>query len=331
MAEARSDADYAIPPVTPDPNGAAAAGDRALADKVSEGLRQNLSMLGDLKRIVGEAAPKVVAGMTDDQIAATLADPRFNSLLGEADRKLVLDEAARRGIHVAAFDGRGGASRMDWTPEEGRTEENFGTRDPNYRGRWSVIESGPDGRRYVNDKTGEETFVKNGETAPWDREKTPVEAARVRAQAALDLEKMKQAGKVDLAKLTNEQRKELQQAELTLKKYGIDAGVQSERAKGATERKRIVADMMKKLPEVMSGMGLKDAQADEFRAKLMQAFERDDEPAAQPSEPSPSESGDETAQTDEYNPKASYEVGDIVTRGGERYRLGNDKRFHLVK
>lgn len=185
-----------------------------------------------------------------------------------------------RGIHVAAFDGRGGGSRMDWTPEDGRTEENFGTRDPNYQGRWVVIESGPDGRRYVNDRTGEEAFVKNGETAPWNREKTPVEAARVRAQAALDLEKMKQAGKIDLAKLTGDQRKELQDAQLTLKKYGIDLGIQSEQAKDETERKRIAADLMKKLPEVIAGMGLKDEQADEFRTKLMKAFEGGGQTAA---------------------------------------------------
>lgn len=107
-----------------------------------------------------------------------------------------------------------------------------------------------------------------------------VEAARVRAQAALDLEKMKQAGKIDLAKLTSDQRRELQQAELTLKKYGIDAGIRSEREKDETERKRIAADLMKKLPEVIAGMGLKDEQADEFRTKLMKAFEGGGQTAA---------------------------------------------------
>lgn len=67
------------------------------AAKVEEGLRQNLSMLEDLARIVDEAAPKVVKSMTDAQLAATLADTRFDAL-DAADRKLVLDEAAKRGI-----------------------------------------------------------------------------------------------------------------------------------------------------------------------------------------------------------------------------------------
>lgn len=66
--------------------------------KVEEGLRQNLSMLEDLARIVDEAAPNVVKSMTDAQLAATLADTRFNTLLDAADRELVLDEAAKRGI-----------------------------------------------------------------------------------------------------------------------------------------------------------------------------------------------------------------------------------------
>ncbi len=100
-----------------------------------------------------------------------------------------------RGIHVASFDGNGGGTRIDWTPEGGRTEENFGIRDPNYKGRWSVIESGPDGKRYVNDKTGEEEFVKRDETAPLNRENAT-------GEAALDLEKVMKAMGISSAKKT---------------------------------------------------------------------------------------------------------------------------------
>ena len=89
------------------------------AAKVEEGLRQNLSMLEDLARIVDEAAPKVVKSMTDAQLAATLADTRFDAL-DAADRKLVLDEAAKRGITPPA--GREEAAGR------GKTRPNAGTR-----------------------------------------------------------------------------------------------------------------------------------------------------------------------------------------------------------
>lgn len=91
------------------------------------------------------------------------------------------------GVHAFGSDGNGGITRSDWTPEDGNTEENLGTRDPKYQGRWKVISSGPrrikdayvdengqrheaeyeNGKRYVNDKTGEEVFVRDGETPPW--------------------------------------------------------------------------------------------------------------------------------------------------------------------
>lgn len=87
-----------------------------------------------------------------------------------------------------AYDGKGGSTRYYKNWDTGETwSTDHGTRDPNYKGRWKVLSSGPrrindayvdengqrheaeyeNGKLYVNDKTGEEVFVRDGETPPW--------------------------------------------------------------------------------------------------------------------------------------------------------------------
>lgn len=71
-----------------------------------------------------------------------------------------------------SWDGDRGMSVTRWTPD-GEMRADYGTRAPDYQGRWRQISVGPseDGRtqvrRYENDKTGEVVSVRDGETPPW--------------------------------------------------------------------------------------------------------------------------------------------------------------------
>lgn len=71
------------------------------------------------------------------------------------------------GITQTGFgtDGNGGTVKHFKNWDTGETWSEYGgTRNPDYGGRWKVIESNADGKRYVNDKTGEETFVPKGKS-----------------------------------------------------------------------------------------------------------------------------------------------------------------------
>lgn len=99
--------------------------------------------------------------------------------------------------HFAA-DGRGGFSQ---SYHNFRTGENwsvdYGTRSPDYQGRWKVLESGPDGMRYENDKTGEVVRVPKGENlrdvlrGTSEKEKI----ARIQAQGRTDAAAIRAAGR----------------------------------------------------------------------------------------------------------------------------------------
>ncbi len=125
-----------------------------------------------------------------------------------------------RGIHVFSADGRGGFSRSDWTPENGMTREDFGTRDPNYKGKWKVLESGPDGKRYENDKTGDVVFVKNGENPPWVNGGTSDK--QLDRENKLEIARLQDQGKTDRANARNESRMSVEEIKAELKRQGYE-------------------------------------------------------------------------------------------------------------
>ena len=135
------------------------------------------------------------------------------TMSGSAARRLFgMGGPERRGVSSFSADGKGGFSRTHTGPDGVTTREDFGTRDPNYKGRWKQISVGPDPddkkfdengnevnnpnprqiRRYENDKTGEVVSVRDGETPPWEQtERTRTAQINARAQAERDAAKIK--------------------------------------------------------------------------------------------------------------------------------------------
>lgn len=171
------------------------------------------------------------------------------------------------GVHSFSSDGQGGFSSMDWTLEDGETRRDWGTRDPNYQGRWKVRVNGPDGKVYENDKTGEEITVRPGENlrdvlVRSIRETKPsggagVEVAKINAASREKVADMNNKMKLNLANLSGNQKKELAEAANALKKYGIDVGLQIAQEKNESREK--VADQREKGRQARAT--LRDSQA----------------------------------------------------------------------
>ncbi len=135
------------------------------------------------------------------------------TMSGSAARSLFgMGGPERHGVSSFSADGKGGFSRTHTGPDGVTTREDFGTRDPNYKGRWKQISVGPDPddkkfdengnevnnpnprqiRRYENDKTGEVVSVRDGETPPWEQtERTRTAQINARAQAERDAARIK--------------------------------------------------------------------------------------------------------------------------------------------
>ena len=113
-----------------------------------------------------------------------------------------------------SYDGDGGMSTIQHDRETGEViERGYGTRDPNYKGRWKQISVGPseDGktqvRRYENDKTGEVVSVRDGETPPWQSGGQPGEReriARMNNDARMSLQKTKGEQNENIARINAE-------------------------------------------------------------------------------------------------------------------------------
>ena len=98
----------------------------------------------------------------------------------------------RRGISSFSADGKGGFSRTQTGPDGVTAREDFGTRDQNDNGRWKLLSSGPDGKRYENSKTGHVVTVRDGELAPWEQsDKTRVAQINAKSQSERDAAKIK--------------------------------------------------------------------------------------------------------------------------------------------
>jgi len=150
------------------------------------------------------------------------------------------------GVHFFASDGNGGLSSSDWTPEGGETRRDWGTRDPNYKGRWKVRVNGPDGKVYENDKTGEEITVKPGENLrdvlakseksegkPGQASGAGVEIAKINSASREKIAGMTTSSRERIVEGNNKTRKEIAGAQISsrekiaeaansLKELGID-------------------------------------------------------------------------------------------------------------
>ena len=159
----------------------------------------------------------------------------------------------KRGGSSFSADGKGGFTRSAWDGNGNRVEQDGGTRAEGAQGRWKVLRSGfisdedDYGTVYENDKTGETTFVRRGETPPWQKQTGGTDK--------MAIEQMKQDGhnrraaeqnavKLEIAKLTGKQRKEIADANNVLKKYGIDIGLEKTQENNAS-RERIAAEREK--------------------------------------------------------------------------------------
>lgn len=211
----------------------------------SRGIRYDqaslFSMMNQLRGIFGDNDRNAMArvmrnsGVGDDEITSisrayspTSAknDPDFigNKIGGGAGGRQIGGAATFKGldtrphgIHVFSSDGKGGFSRSSWTPEVGRIEENSGTRDPNYMGKWKVLESNVYGKRYENDKTGDVVFVKNGENPPWANNAMNGNMSEKERIAI-----MQDKGKTDRANMKNETRMSIEELKAELKNRGYD-------------------------------------------------------------------------------------------------------------
>ena len=159
----------------------------------------------------------------------------------------------KRGGSSFSADGKGGFTRSAWDGNGNRVDQNGGTRAEGVQGRWKVLRSGfisdedDYGTVYENDKTGETTFVRRGETPPWQKQTggTDKMAIEQMKQDGLDRRAAEQnAVKLEIAKLTGEQRKEIADANNVLKKYGIDIGLEKTQENNAS-RERIAAEREK--------------------------------------------------------------------------------------
>ena len=220
------------------------------------------------------------------RISRPSADPeslrnRVSANGGEAGGRLVGGTTPfKRGgqrhsrISVFASDGRGGITKSRYDGFTGESEEeNLGTRDPKYQGRWNVIESNADGKRYVNDKTGDEVFVKNGETPPWVRFGVGTGRDGLTFDERRKLEAQKQQGKIDLANLTGEQKKEVEAARNALRKYGYDIA-----AAGKSGAQKFDKDMYKALQEQLTSL---EYDEDENGVKTKRTLSEDEQKMAQ--------------------------------------------------
>ena len=159
----------------------------------------------------------------------------------------------KRGGSSFSTDGKGGFTRSAWDGNGNRVDQDGGTRAEGAQGRWKVLRSGfisdedDYGIVYENDKTGETAFVRRGETPPWQKQTggTDKMAIEQMKQDGLDRRAAEQnAVKLEIAKLTGEQRTEIADANNVLKKDGIDIGLEKTQENNAS-RERIAAEREK--------------------------------------------------------------------------------------
>ena len=182
----------------------------------------------------------------------------------------------RRGISSFSADGKGGFSRTYTGPDGVTTREDFGTRDPNYKGEWRVLSKGPSEdseiehdevvtdengnpvlndkgekvtrrvkgnrsqvTRYENSKTGEVVSVKDGETPPWERQAT--------------------SEKERIAKMNNDSREAIQKSRSQTARDVANASAQAtmEKAKKAYETAAARLDAAKSKKQALSASDLR--------------------------------------------------------------------------
>lgn len=178
---------------------------------------------------------------------------------GTARRVFGFGGPERRGGGTFSADGKGGFTRTQTVPDGVTEREDFGTRDPNNKGRWKQISVGADPddkkfdengnevynpnprqiRRYENDKTGEIVTVKDGEAPPWER------------HAASEKER--------IAKMNNESREAIQQSKAQTAKDVAETSAQAttEKAQKAYETAAARLDAARAKKQTLSSSDLR--------------------------------------------------------------------------
>ncbi len=188
----------------------------------------------------------------------------------------------------------------------------------------------------------------------WDIDQTPVavRVERERGENAVNVEREQQQGKLDHAKLTGQQQKEIAEAADKLKKYGIDVQAEIERKKLELAEKEL--GVKKSAPTVdkavyerlsvkedrllMKDPKTRTKEENEELARI-QAKLREmegDAPVAGTLEPweQTYQGGDVqggAGKVAAYDPNAKYAPGDTVIKDNKTYKMGADGEFHLVK
>ena len=233
--------------------------------------------------------------------------------------------AEKHGIHFFASDGKGGFTRSDWTPEGGEETLDYGTRDPNYQGRWKVRVNGPDGKVYENDKTGEEVTVKPGEnlrdvlakseTTQKDKTGAGVEIAKINAASREKVAGMTTESREKISEGNNQTRREIAGAQIAsrekiaeaanvLKQYGIDVSAElKERGYDLQEKRNAEVARHNKESEGIAGSRLREQERHNRAGE---------------------EVADRRASAQEQRVEDQYELGDRKQRHNEN-RLQNDK------
>lgn len=212
------------------------------------------------------------------------------TMSGSAARRLFsMGGPERRGVSSFSADGKGGFSRTHTGPDGVTTREDFGTRDPNYKGEWRVLSKGPSEdseiehdevvtdengnpvlndkgekvtrrvkgnrsqvTRYENSKTGEVVSVKDGETPPWERQATSEKEriAKMNNDSREAIQKSRSQTARDVANASAQATKEKAQKAYETAAARLDAAKSKKQALSASDL-RVLSDIGKNyaLPE----------------------------------------------------------------------------------
>lgn len=256
---------------------------------------------------MNDAAKEFYASASSRYTPAQLSDfgvsrPGGPMVLGSAEIRSRGPRHSR--VSASYFDGEGGYSRMDydgWTGE--RQEVRGGTMSPEYPGRWKVLESGPNGKRYENSRTGEVVNVPDGSTlrdvlrGTSEKEKIAQINAQGRVDSAKIAAELKRMGyDIDEKKLEESRRHHEEQEKNEQARISSD----QEKAERATRTR--VGTMI----NPVTGQPVNPEVLDELKGDLDKS-KKTKEPVPEPS-PKPASSGDNTGKA-----SMGFEKGKVYT------------------
>ena len=224
-------------------------------------------------------------------------------------------------------DGAGGEVRTYSGPETGyqNVREASGTFSPDYQGRWKVLESGPNGKRYENSRTGEVVNVPDGSTlrdvlrGTSEKEKVAQINAQGRVDSAKLAAELKRMGyDIDEKKLEESRRHHEEQEKNEQARIASD----QEKAERATRTR--VGTMI----NPQTGLPINPEVLDEIKGDLDKS-KKAKEPVPEPS-PNPASSGDNTNTARQISSPSEMKdapVGSWFMKGGKKYVKQSNGRW----